>query len=141
MYDEIGSFRRRLIGIINNRVVKLDAYYDYPIPMVGKLMNEENNKYMINIAGVSSYISIRQLMNMNLNRTDVFNNNDICDKLGFMNINFINKRYELRYISKRNSSKLLSFGDRDSNFTIGEIIEGKIFNIKKQERNLEIIEP
>lgn len=131
MYDEIGSFRRRLIGIINNRVVKLDAYYDYPIPMVGKLMNEENNKYMINIAGVSSYISIRQLMNMNLNRTDVFNNNDICDKLGFMNINFINKRYELRYISKRNSSKLLSFGDRDSNFTIGEIIEGKIFNIKK----------
>lgn len=68
---------------------------------------------------------------MNLNRTDVFNNNDICDKLGFMNINFINKRYELRYISKRNSSKLLSFGDRDSNFTIGEIIEGKIFNIKK----------
>lgn len=131
MYDEIGSFRRRLIGIINNRVVKLDAYYDYPIPMVGKLMNEENNKYKITIAGVSSYISIRQLMNMNLNRTDVFNNNDICDKLGFMNIDFINKRYELRYISESNKSKLLSFGDKNSNFVINEIIEGKICNIKK----------
>lgn len=45
VYDEIGSFRRRLIGIINNRIVKLDAYYDYPIPMMGKLENEENNKY------------------------------------------------------------------------------------------------
>lgn len=134
MYDEIGSFRRRLIGIINNRVVKLDAYYDYPIPMIGRLMNEENNKYMINIAGVSSYISIRQLMNMNLNRTDVFNNNDICDKLGFMNIDFINERYELRYISESNKSKLLSFGDKNSNFTLGEIIEGKISNIKKTKK-------
>ena len=134
MYDEIGSFRRRLIGIINNRVVKLDAYYDYPIPMIGRLMNEENNKYMINIAGVSSYISIRQLMNMNLNRTDVFNNNDICDKLGFMNIDFINERHELRYISESNKSKLLSFGDKNSNFTLGEIIEGKISNIKKTKK-------
>ncbi|WP_300225926.1 WG repeat-containing protein [uncultured Bacteroides sp.] len=134
MYDEIGSFRRRLIGIINNRVVKLDAYYDYPIPMIGRLMNEENNKYMINIAGVSSYISIRQLKNMNLNRTDIFNNNDICDKLGFMNIDFINERYELRYISESNKSKLLSFGDKNSNFTLGEIIEGKISNIKKTKK-------
>lgn len=102
--------------------------------MIGRLMNEENNKYMINIAGVSSYISIRQLMNMNLNRTDVFNNNDICDKLGFMNIDFINERYELRYISESNKSKLLSFGDKNSNFTLGEIIEGKISNIKKTKK-------
>lgn len=136
MYDEIGSFRRRLIGIINNRVVKLDAYYDYPIPMIGRLMNEENNKYMINIAGVSSYISIRQLMNMNLNRTDVFNNNDICDKLGFMNIDFINERYELRYISESNKSKLLSFGDKNSNFTLGEDYRRQNIQHKKNKKEI-----
>lgn len=36
LYDEISTFRGRLVGIINGRLVKLSAYYCYKLPMDGE---------------------------------------------------------------------------------------------------------
>lgn len=132
IYDEIGSFRRRLIGIINNRIVKLDAYYDYPIPMMCKLEKEENNRFIIDIAGVKCYVSTKQIQNSGLNKNDLFGRNNMCDKLGFMNMNFNKGSYALRYLNEKNITKVLSFGDRNSNFILNEVIEGNITRIKKK---------
>lgn len=132
LYDEIGSFRRRLIGVINNRIVKLDAYYDYPIPMIGRLENEENNKYIVDIAGVKCYISVNQLHNFGYSKKDLFDKNNICAKLGFINMNFHKGFYAIRYLDEKNLTKILSFGDRNSNFTLNEVVEGYIARIKRK---------
>lgn len=132
IYDEIGSFRRRLIGIINNRIVKLNAYYDYPILMTGRLEADENNKYIIDIAGVKCYISKKQLQNFGLNKNNLFDKNNMCDKLGFMNMNFNKGSYALRYLNEKNLTKVLSYGDRNSNFRMNEVIEGNITRIKRK---------
>ena len=36
LYDEISTFRGRLVGIINGRLIKLNAYYPYKLPMEGE---------------------------------------------------------------------------------------------------------
>lgn len=132
IYDEIGSFRRRLIGIINNRIVKLDTYYDYPIPMMGKLENEENNKYIIAVAGLKCYMSVNQLHSFGYSKNDLFDKNNMCDKLGFMNMNFHTGSYAIRYLDEKNLTKMLSFGDRNSNFALNEVVEGYIARIKRK---------
>lgn len=132
VYDEIGSFRRRLIGIINNRIVKLDAYYDYPIPMMGKLENEENNKYIIAVAGLKCYMSVNQLHSFGYSKNDLFDKNNMCDKLGFMNMNFHTGGYAIRYLDEKNLTKILSFGDRNSNFALNEVVEGYIARMKRK---------
>ena len=48
----------------------------------------------------------------------------MCDKLGFMNMNFHTGGYAIRYLDEKNLTKILSFGDRNSNFALNEVVEG-----------------
>ena len=47
-YDEIGAFRSRMIGVINSKLIKLDANYKYPIYISGKFINSEGDHYYFN---------------------------------------------------------------------------------------------
>ncbi|MCH5234672.1 MAG: WG repeat-containing protein [Muribaculaceae bacterium] len=50
-YDEISTFRGRLVGIINKDLIKLDAYYPYRLPMSGFNKGIQFNKDIIEIGG------------------------------------------------------------------------------------------
>lgn len=56
----------------------------------------------------------------------------MCDKLGFMNMNFHTGSYAIRYLDEKNLTKMLSFGDRNSNFALNEVVEGYIARIKRK---------
>ena len=50
-YDEITTFRGRLIGIINGRLVKLAAYYPYRLQMAG-INKHVNGKDMVQVSSL-----------------------------------------------------------------------------------------
>ncbi|MCH5217216.1 MAG: WG repeat-containing protein [Muribaculaceae bacterium] len=59
LYDEITTFRGRLIGIINGRLVKLSAYYPYRLRMRGKNVASKE-KDLVDVAGIQFQISPRR---------------------------------------------------------------------------------
>lgn len=72
LYDEISTFRGRLVGIINGRLIKLNAYYPYKLPMKGEfagyseIYGKKKSKKLIRVGGV-----LFQLLNKGLNeKTD-----------------------------------------------------------------------
>lgn len=58
LYDEISTFRGRLVGIINGRLIKLNAYYPYKLPMDGEFAGysepsgKKNPHKLIRVGGV-----------------------------------------------------------------------------------------
>ena len=138
-YDEIGSFRRRLIGVLNSSIVKLNAYYNYPILISGRCSSVTTKGINIDIAGITCYLP---------NPLKIIAGLDGKIKLGsklnniaFANLIFSQKRYLLRFVSDAQMSKEISHGDKDSDFSMNEIVTGTITNImryKKQGGNMMI---
>lgn len=137
-YDEIGSFRSRLIGVINNHIIKLDADYNYPIALKGRFVKEEEKKYILNIAGVLCGLSKKSCLDMN--KRDLFDDNKECCNLAFADLIFGKSLYNLRVITERNLKKTMSKGDKDSDFSLGETLTGVVescrLNNKKVSRLL-----
>jgi hypothetical protein len=99
-YDEIGSFRGRLIGVINKRITKLDAYYDYPIYVSGKYIYslENNKKVYFSIGGVNCYLAKAILPRIGVTIQQLRDNCGVCDKLAFSNLIVSKQNYEIRYL-------------------------------------------
>lgn len=137
LYDEIGSFRSRLIGVINKRVIKLDADYCYPIHILGKLCGQDKKGYNIDVAGVACRLSKKACCD--LSQQELFSSKRICVTLAFSNLVFGLKKYNLRVVKGIGMSKKLSKGDKDSDFVINQVVKGKIVGIisnKKQRRKV-----
>lgn len=130
LYDEIGSFRGRLIGIINKRVVKLATNYSFPINILGKKKNETHNGYTIDIAGVSCYLSKNAIEKIQLPQP-LFDIHGYCNILAFSNIIFPENRYLLRACSGENLKRHLSHGDNDEDFAMDETLNGIVTSVKK----------
>jgi hypothetical protein len=128
-YDEIGSFRQRLIGVINSAIVKLNAYYDYPLLISGKCSDIGTRGIKIDIAGVSCFMPITFIKNAGLveDITHGYNFKNIA----FGNLIFNQKRYLLRFVSEAQMQKKTSHGDKDSDFYINEIVTGTISEIMR----------
>lgn len=52
LYDEISTFRGRLVGIINGRLIKLNAYYPYRLAMNAKNLGMIDSRDLIYSGGV-----------------------------------------------------------------------------------------
>lgn len=128
-YDEIGSFRQRLIGVINSSIVKLNAYYDYPIRISGRCSGIATNGVKVNISGVSCYLPNSFIKNAGLEGK--INPGKILDNIAFGNLIFSQKQYLLRIVSESQMLKRMSHGDKDSDFSMNEIVTGTITNIMR----------
>ena len=139
-YDEIGSFRSRMIGFINNGVIKLKGSYNYPIEMSGKYLNSDaNQRHYFDIGGVKCGIHDSFLKQVNLQPTDICVKNKVCGCLTFMELNKTRNSYWLRVIDKSKPIKQLSHGDDEEDFGEGETLSGKITgHIKKQGKSRKI---
>lgn len=56
LYDEISTFRGRLVGIINGRLIKLNAYYPYRLQMTSEKRESKDSRDIVSIGGVSFQI-------------------------------------------------------------------------------------
>ncbi len=60
-YDEIGSFRGRLIGFINGSFQKLPQRYNYRIKIQCKCIKNENRRALFSINGVVLYYLVKRI--------------------------------------------------------------------------------
>ncbi|MBD5270373.1 MAG: hypothetical protein HDS43_07135 [Bacteroides sp.] len=58
-YDEITTFRGRLVGILNERLIKLNAYYPYRLAMKAKNLGIVDSRDLVNSGGVKFQIKRR----------------------------------------------------------------------------------
>lgn len=131
-YDEIGSFRQRLIGVINSTIVKLNAYYDYPLPISGKCSDTGTHGITIDIAGVSCFMPIAFIKNAGLPKNLPHGYN--FKNIAFGNLLFNQKQYLLRFVSEVQMQKKTSHGDKDSDFGINETVTGTISGVKRYKK-------
>lgn len=131
-YDEIGSFRSRLIGIINNsHVRKLNVDYNYPVYMSGHLIR---NGYIVQISGIQCRLHNNSCQGKN--KSDIFDEKEVCNKLVFLNISFASAIYDLRLITSEQSNKQLSHGDKKTDFADREQLTGKVTSRRKNKRGI-----
>lgn len=129
-YDEIGSFRSRMIGVINGRIIKLDANYEYPIYISGKYTGRSGNCHFFNIAGVKCLISEGFLRQSKKAISQLCDNQKVCNQLAFANLLFSKQAYSLRVLKQECLTKKLSHADGKDDFPTGEILSAKITSFK-----------
>ena len=134
-YDEIGSFRSRMIGVINQKFIKLNLNYAHPIYISGKLINSTGKCHFINIAGVKCMISDFSLSQAGKSITQIFDDTGTCKQFGFANLIFNKRQYLLRILKPEQLTHTLSHADGKNDFTLGEILEGKITSFKAYSKN------
>lgn len=131
MYDEIGSFRNRMIGVINDKIIKLDAKYSYPIYISGTLTSTEGKRHYFNIAGVKCVISEGFLKQAGKSITQICDKHKECKQLAFANLIFNKQQYLLRVLKPEYLTRKLSHGDGQDDFLNGEELIGKIVHTKQ----------
>lgn len=128
-YDEIGSFRQRLIGVINSSIVKLNAYYDYPVHISGRCSGVTTGGIKVDISGVNCYLPNSFIKHAGLEGK--INLGSKLNDIAFGNLIFSQKRYLLRFVSDAQMLKKMSHGDKDSDFSMNEIVTGTITDIMR----------
>lgn len=129
-YDEIGSFRSRMIGVINNKIIKLDVNYLYPMYISGKLINSTDKCHFFNIAGVKCMLPGAFLKMMGKTISQICDANHICKELAFSNLIFNQQKYLLRILKAEHLTKELSHADNKDDYAIGDELTGTITSFK-----------
>ncbi len=131
-YDEIGSFRGRLIGVINQRLIKLDAYYGYPMLMSAVFESTTPKSYIFNLSGVKCVLPKLFLKGKSIN--EVCDTKNQCNRLAFSNLILSKQIYLLGMPTDNNLSKHSSHSDRETDFSPEEILKGRISNFKRYKK-------
>ena len=128
-YNEIGSFRSRLIGVINDKeVIKLNLNYDYPIHITGKYLKKDGSNYYFKVASVVCVLPDGMLKQANKTIDRVLNSVGDCTSLAFGNI--IRNKYLLRVVDIKGLNKKLSHGDLEDAFSNGVELTGTVLKFK-----------
>lgn len=124
-YDEITSFRGRLIGIINGKLIKLAAYYPFPLQMTGIYNYDKmSNKDIVQVSTVRFQLCPKV--------------NDMESK-SQIEIALTNWTYSMKYpvvtLAKQGLlTKKRDYIDRQEDFLIGDTITGHITDLKYKRR-------
>ena len=129
-YDEIGSFRSRLIGIINNNLIKLSENYKYPIYISGKLVKTGTKRHLFSVSGVECIISDRLIEVSGKSLSQLCDKNGICKEFAFSNLLFKQQKYFLLLLKAQNLTKELSHADNKEDFAQDEELTGVISSFK-----------
>ena len=129
-YDEIGSFRSRLVGVINNNLIKLSVNYRYPIFISGKLVRTGPKSHVFNVAGVECFISGKLIDLSGKSLSQLCDENGICKEFAFSNLLFKQQKYFLLVLKAKNLTKELSHADNKEDFAQDEELTGVISSFK-----------
>lgn len=131
-YDEIGSFRSRLIGFINNGVIKLRGSYIYIIPMSGKFVeSDERHRLYFDIGGVKFAMHYEEIKRARLLSSEICVKNKPFSKVAILDLSINNGRFWLRVVDPSKLNKRLSHGDEKEDYEDGEVLTGKVGAIKR----------
>ncbi|MDE6298130.1 MAG: WG repeat-containing protein [Muribaculaceae bacterium] len=121
LYDEISTFRGRLVGIINGRLIKLNAYYPYKLPMDGQSLGIKENRDLITIGGVVFQNSYRR------------HSIEVGKKENMVLLNWTqNMRFPIVMpLDKIKKIKKAKHIDKPDDFVVGDTYQATITSIKK----------
>ena len=121
LYDEISTFRGRLVGIINGRLIKLNAYYPYKLPMEGQSLGIKENRDLITIGGVVFQNFYRR------------HSIEVGKKENMVLLNWTqNMRFPIVMpLDKIKKIKKAKHIDKPDDFVVGETYQATITSIKK----------
>lgn len=119
LYDELSTFRGRLVGIINERLIKLDAYYPYRLPMNAKNLGIVDSRDLI----ISGGVKFQNLTKRNKPQKDL--------EIPVVLINWTSSmKYPivLPYDKTKHNSKAKHI-DKASDFSIGDTFDVQVKSI------------
>ncbi|MDE5796527.1 MAG: WG repeat-containing protein, partial [Muribaculaceae bacterium] len=121
LYDEISTFRGRLVGIINGRLIKLNAYYPYRLVMKAKNIGIVDSRDLISSGGVKF---------QNLNRR---NNPKKGQEESIILLNWTSSmKFPIVHLyDKDKHNKRAKHIDKPTDFTIGDTFEVTVKSIIK----------
>ena len=117
-YDEITTFRGRLIGIINGRLVKLAAYYPYRLQMAG-INKHVNGKDMVQVSSLLFQIN-PQRVSASENSSAVIALSNWCYNMKYPQAIIFRPNCQLNKVKQI---------DKLEDFSIGEKFEVKVEKI------------
>lgn len=120
IYDEIGSFRGRLIGFINGEFSKLAPRYEYRMTMSCKCDRIVNERALYDINGVKLLDANKSDANIEIIYSNMFITNIVYSKHAL----FVTK------ISERNKNTKIGHVDKKNDFELGEVITVNIDKVK-----------
>lgn len=127
IYDEIGSFRSRLIGFINGKAIKLSIIYDYRVPVVCNCIKKESEYYIYEVGNVHCrFLDKRELSS---SEKDNFSHPGVCNIMALVNILWIDEKISLRAMSDQDWEVPFNHVDNSYDFLVGEILTATVTNI------------
>ena len=121
VYDEIGSFRSRLIGIRNGSFQKLVPRFDYRLKMHCRCSNNINNRAVYNING----LVLKETMKISGIIGSLYVNKKIS------NIDFIKNVIYINDLTEKKVNVKFDHIDNDYDFIKDVVLTGKIIQVVK----------
>lgn len=126
VYDEIGSFRNRLIGIRNGSFQKLTPRFDYRIRMHCKCSNNIDNRAIYNING----LVMKEATKIPGIIGSLYFNKRIS------NIDFSKNAIYVSDLTEKSANKKFDHVDNDYDFATGETLIGTISRVSKNKTRM-----
>ena len=116
VYDEIGSFRRRLIGIRNGSFQKLIPRYEYRLKMHCKCTDNIGNRAVYDMNG----LLLKETSMKEQTKGKIYKKKVIS------NISFNTNTIYINNVSAKKENEKFEHVDNDYDFTMGEVLTGVI---------------
>lgn len=120
IYDEIGSFRGRLIGFYKGKFQKLKAQFEYRMKISCNCINNNGNRANYEVNGVKMLETLKQTAIIGM----TYSNKQIN------NISFTKSILFVSTISDKTFAEKIDHIDRDIDFQLGEVVNVTIDHIK-----------
>lgn len=112
IYDEIGSFRGRLIGFNRGDFSRLSTRFEYRMKIRCKCVNNHGNRAHYEINGVKMEEATKQTANIS----------EIYDSKQINNISYLTNTIYVSTISEKKLKAKIGHVDQDSDFRVGEVV-------------------
>lgn len=120
IYDEIGSFRGRLIGFYKGVFQKLNARFEYHMPISCMCINNDDARANYDIKGVKMLETLKKTATLD----KIYHDKQIN------NISFAKNIIYISTISEKKKNIKINHVDQDCDFRLNEIVTVAIDTIK-----------
>lgn len=127
IYDEIGSFRSRLIGFINGKAIKLSTVYDYRVPVECKCIGSENGIYLYEVGNVKCRFEDKRVISSI--EKDRFSHVGVSNMMALVNILWNDEIINLRSMNDKDWEVPFNHVDNSYDFLVGEVLTATVTNI------------
>lgn len=130
VYEEIGSFRNRLIGFRERKYFQLPVYYAYRINLNARCTGNDSTMVYFDVAGVRCRMSKNYLDKGSHAPSEFMIGNTYPLTIS----NITGKNIDLIIMDQRGLTKKIVDEERDTDFNLGEIVQAIVRKVLYEKR-------